>query len=441
MSEQQVAVPGLTLPDHLRSERFKPVAFRALQVALERGTISTREIAFCLPKGKARDREGLQAVIGWFSELFKNRDVRIIPDKEEVAHRTQFPLPEEERLIPTRRPKFDDPSRPIALPLQYLEERGSEYEYDVLGRYYAEINQYKLLSAEEEIQLSKRIREEHDLDARNELIVHNLRLVRWMASRYAWSKLDFGDLIQEGNMGLIIAASRFDYRFGNKFATYALWWIRQSISRAIAEQGDVIRLPGYLHDLRRKILKISGEVAEETGDIPDAEQIAQRANLPPVTVQRALLAMRLSVIFIDDPAYVNGHRGEGSDGTEVSVGEVIPDQRILRQDLRIQAKEELDAAQARVNELLETITHELGLSERNEMIFRTFYGFDGSGKRRTLESVGSQFSITRERVRQILWDIWQKIDEQGLAMSHEKLIEETTRIERLEKLVAQTTKQ
>ena len=433
---QEASISRNPFPEDIQSRGLKPIATQVLETALQRGKISAREIAHFIPRGVERDRERLSETIGWLSQLFKSRQVQLVTDKEEPAHREQFPIVLKEKKV-FRIVKRDGTSilgtKKEVISLDRLEHEGTSYERDALSLYYSEIRRYSLLSFEQELELGRRIFEDHDLGARNKLVEHNLRLVRWVARKYAWSKIDFADLVQEGNVGLITAAEKYDYRVG-RFTTYAIWWVRQAIGRMIMDYSTIIRLPVHIQELRQKILKASREVAEKVGRVPTTEEIAVHAQISKERIERMFLTMRIQTVSLDDTQRIDGY-GEGSEGDGPTIGDSIADDRIISPDLYIEASQELAASRRRVDEILREIMDGMSLTERNVEVFKTFYGFDGSDKRRTLEVVGQQFKLTRERIRQIIANIWQKVDDQGGDMDHDRLLEELIRIEELEKIV------
>lgn len=439
MLEESTTTARVVLPADFRSRGLKPTTLHVLNAALERGKISTREIAHLIPKDIERDREKLTEVIGWLNGLIKSRQTELVTDKDEPAHRQQYPIVRVNRVefqhvgngkvLPVRK------DRP--LPIDRLESEGNKFERDALAFYYAEIRRYPLLSFDDEQVLGRRMLEDRDLEARNKLVEHNLRLVRWIARKYAWSQIDFEDLVQEGNMGLLTAADKYDYRVG-RFATYATWWVRQAITRMIMDYGTIIRLPVHLQELRRKILKASREVAAKVGRVPTIEEIAARAQIASEKIRRTMLSVRIETVSLDDVQRSDG-RGTEGEGDGPTIAESVPDDRIISPDIYIEACQELEAARKRLNDTLQEITGGLQLSGRDQDIFNSFYGFDGSGKRRTLEVVGQHHGVTRERVRQIIARIWQRIDEKGGNMDHCRLLEEQARIDELEKIVGPGT--
>ena len=429
-----------TLRSDVRPKGLNTATAHLLDEALKRRVISTHEIATLIAPKTHRDRESLAETITWIHQFLQHHTVRLVSDRDEPGHRQQFPIPRKEKRPDLRIIKRvgedaalrGQPDEELGAELNKLEDDTVEYEHDALKTYYAEMHRFPLLSFEEEQELGRRVLEERDLDARNKLISHNLRLVRWAASRrFAWSKMAFEDMVQEGNIGLLIAAERFDYRRGFKFATYALWWIRQSISRAINNQADPLRLPNHLHELREKIRVATVAVERDLGRQASPEDVARHLNIPVKVIRRALLAP-VSAISLDGEMDVDKPMGRERGS---SFGENLPDHMAISPETYIEACEELEAARSRLSTALLQVREEIHTSERNLEVFNLFYGLDEGGRRRTLEATSEHFDITRERVRQIIAHIWERIDEHGGNMDHRRFIQELARIEELEKIV------
>jgi RNA polymerase primary sigma factor len=250
---------------------------------------------------------------------------------------------------------------------------------DPVRMYLKEIGRVPLLSAEEEIKLANRI-EQGDEEAKRRLAEANLRLVVSIAKRYVGRGMLFLDLIQEGNMGLIKAVEKFDYRKGFKFSTYATWWIRQAITRAIADQARTIRIPVHMVETINKLIRVSRQLLQELGREPMPEEIAEKMDLTPEKV-REIMKIAQEPVSLETPI------GEEDDS---HLGDFIEDQDAL---------EPSDAAayellKEQLEDVLDTLT------DREENVLRLRFGLD-DGRTRTLEEVGKVFGVTRERIRQI----------------------------------------
>jgi RNA polymerase primary sigma factor len=250
---------------------------------------------------------------------------------------------------------------------------------DPVRMYLKEIGRVPLLSAAEEIELAKRI-EEGDEEAKRRLAEANLRLVVSIAKRYVGRGMLFLDLIQEGNLGLIKAVEKFDYQKGYKFSTYATWWIRQAITRAIADQARTIRIPVHMVETINKLIRISRQLLQELGREPTAEEIAAEMEMTPEKV-REIQKIAQEPVSLETPI------GEEDDS---HLGDFIPDD---------EAPAPADAAayellKEQLEDVLDTLT------EREENVLRLRFGLD-DGRTRTLEEVGKVFGVTRERIRQI----------------------------------------
>ena len=250
---------------------------------------------------------------------------------------------------------------------------------DPVRMYLKEIGKVPLLSAEREIELAKRM-EEGDEDAKKELAEANLRLVVSIAKRYVGRGMLFLDLIQEGNLGLIKAVEKFDYHKGYKFSTYATWWIRQAITRAIADQASTIRIPVHMVETINKLIQVSRQLLQELGREPLPEEIAKELDMP---VERVREILKIS----QEPVSLETPIGEEEDS---HLGDFIQDDNVpvpAEAAAQTLLKEQLD-------EVLDTLT------EREQKVLRLRFGMN-DGRARTLEEVGREFDVTRERIRQI----------------------------------------
>ncbi|GIN38530.1 MULTISPECIES: RNA polymerase sigma factor RpoD [Heyndrickxia] len=250
---------------------------------------------------------------------------------------------------------------------------------DPVRMYLKEIGRVDLLSAEEEISLAKRI-EQGDEEAKRRLAEANLRLVVSIAKRYVGRGMLFLDLIQEGNMGLIKAVEKFDYDKGFKFSTYATWWIRQAITRAIADQARTIRIPVHMVETINKLIRVQRQLLQDLGREPSPEEIAEEMDLTPEKV-REILKIAQEPVSLETPI------GEEDDS---HLGDFIEDQDATSPSEH--------AAYELLKEQLEDVLDTL--TDREENVLRLRFGLD-DGRTRTLEEVGKVFGVTRERIRQI----------------------------------------
>ena len=272
---------------------------------------------------------------------------------------------------------FSDDEEDVDLDaIDLLEGVGTE---DPVRMYLKEIGTVPLLTAEEEIELAKRM-ELGDQEAKKRLAEANLRLVVSIAKRYVGRGMLFLDLIQEGNLGLIKAVEKFDYRKGYKFSTYATWWIRQAITRAIADQARTIRIPVHMVETINKLIRVSRQLLQELGREPTPEEIAAEMDMP---VERVREILKIS----QEPVSLETPIGEEEDS---HLGDFIQDDNVP-----------VPADAATFTLLKEQLEEVLGtLTEREQKVLILRFGLE-DGRARTLEEVGKEFNVTRERIRQI----------------------------------------
>ena len=250
---------------------------------------------------------------------------------------------------------------------------------DPVRMYLKEIGKIPLLGMEDEVELAKKM-ELGDPEARKRLAESNLRLVVSIAKRYVGRGMQFLDLIQEGNLGLIKAVEKFDYTKGYKFSTYATWWIRQAITRAIADQARTIRIPVHMVETINRLVRTSRQLLQELGREPTTEEVAARADLP---VERVSEIMKMA----QEPVSLETPIGEEEDS---HLGDFIQDDNVM-------VPQDAAAFTLLHEQLMEVL---LTLTEREQKVLRLRFGLD-DGRPRTLEEVGRQFNVTRERIRQI----------------------------------------
>ncbi|QGG47791.1 RNA polymerase sigma factor RpoD [Heliorestis convoluta] len=310
--------------------------------------------------------QGVEMTTEQIDEVYEqlgNLGIDVVPDNtEETLDKGEEPIIREEEEIEV------DLSVPEGVGID-----------DPVRMYLKEIGRVPLLSAEEEIELAKAM-EEGDEEAKRRLAEANLRLVVSIAKRYVGRGMLFLDLIQEGNLGLIKAVEKFDYRKGYKFSTYATWWIRQAITRAIADQARTIRIPVHMVETINKLIRVSRQLLQEYGREPLPEEIAKEMEIP---VERVREIMKIA----QEPVSLETPIGEEEDS---HLGDFIEDQDApapAEAASFILLKEQLE-------EVLETLT------PREMKVLRLRFGLD-DGRSRTLEEVGQEFGVTRERIRQI----------------------------------------
>ena len=282
-------------------------------------------------------------------------------------------LPDDEELL-----EIDDAEDALA-ELEDLNALANVMSDDPVKQYLKEIGNYPLLSITEEIELAKRI-ENGDEHAKKILAESNLRLVVSIAKRYVGRGLSFLDLIQEGNLGLIKAVDKFDYNKGYKFSTYATWWIRQAITRSIADQSRTIRIPVHMSEVINKTYRVSRTLLQELGREPTEQELSVALDMPIERV-REILKISADPISLDTPI------GEEDDS---HLGDFIKDERILGPE----EAASYAVLQDQISTLLDTLT------DRERRVLMLRFGLK-DGKSRTLEEVGKEFNVTRERIRQI----------------------------------------
>jgi RNA polymerase primary sigma factor len=268
--------------------------------------------------------------------------------------------------------KFDDP----AVEAHEPSEAGTST--DSVRTYLKEIGGVSLLSAKDEVRLAKLI-EKGDHDAKNALIEANLRLVVSVAKRYMGRGLNLLDLIQEGNLGLIRAVEKFDYRKGFKFSTYATWWIRQAVSRAIADQARTIRIPVHMVDAINRVTRTQRQLLQDLGRDPTSAEIGKELDLPPHKVEELMKLARETVSLEAPMGDTDASLADFIEDDPMAQPEAIAAEKIMREDLA------------------KTLS---GLPERERKIIELRYGLSGR-EPMTLEQVGHEFGVTRERIRQM----------------------------------------
>ncbi|MCL2029948.1 MAG: RNA polymerase sigma factor RpoD [Oscillospiraceae bacterium] len=343
-----------------------PVIQELIEMGKKKGSLSNKEL---LDAFAEHDMDADQ-IDTLYEEMDSNEIVQVEDDLAAAGEETPEEVPEE----------LDDveeiPPEELADPEALAEAFGID---DPVRMYLKEIGKIDLLDTEEETRLAQRMCSGDD-DAKRRLAEANLRLVVSIAKRYVGRGMMFLDLIQEGNLGLIKAVEKFDYTKGFKFSTYATWWIRQAITRAIADQARTIRIPVHMVETINKVIRVSRQLLQELGHDPSPEEIAEEMNMPAEKV-REIMKIAQEPVSLETPI------GEEEDS---HLGDFIPDE---------DASEPAEAASFTL--LKEQLIDVLGsLTPREEKVLKLRFGIE-DGRTRTLEEVGREFNVTRERIRQI----------------------------------------
>lgn len=328
---------------------------KLIEKGKQKGILTYNEIMDALEEIEL-DEEQIERIYQSLEEL----GIDVVGDKEEVE------------LLDTAGDETDDLEDDLSLP------RGINVD-DPVKMYLKEIGKIPLLTAEEEIDLAKRM-EQGDEEAKKRLAEANLRLVVSIAKRYVGRGMLFLDLIQEGNLGLMKAVEKFDYRKGFKFSTYATWWIRQAITRAIADQARTIRIPVHMVETINKLVRVQRQLVQELGRDPTPEEIAKEMDMEPEKV-REIMKIAQEPVSLETPI------GEEEDS---HLGDFIEDDNVLAPQ---------DAATFTMlrEQLIDVLD---SLTPREQKVLKLRFGLE-DGRARTLEEVGKEFDVTRERIRQI----------------------------------------
>ncbi len=370
------------MADSKKPETLEELKTYILDKNAKNEDVTQDEIQTNLQRLAATDEEQ-EAFMDWLN------DNRISPDlelDEEVLVLDDEPALDDDELEDIDNvdvESIDDYAEDESEENKYKEYADTQYVKvnDPVKMYLKEIGRVPLLTAEEEIEVAKRVAE-GDQEAKDQLITANLRLVVAIAKKYVGRGLLFLDLIQEGNLGLVKAVDKFDYTKGFKFSTYATWWIRQAITRAIADQARTIRIPVHMVETINKLTRVQRQLVQELGREPTSEEIAERLGngMTPEKV-REIQKIALDPVSLETPI------GEEDDS---HLGDFIEDKQALSPDEY--ATQEL--LKDEINEVLDTLT------ERERKVLQLRFGLI-DGRTRTLEEVGKEFNVTRERIRQI----------------------------------------
>jgi len=263
-----------------------------------------------------------------------------------------------------------------------VEDRKTAIADDSVKIYLQQIGRVPLLTTDEEIEVAKIIQESNSREAKEKLVNANLRLVVSIAKKYIGRGLSFLDLIQEGNMGLMRAAEKFDYSKGYKFSTYATWWIQQAITRGIADKSRTIRLPVHMIETLGRIKKVTRDLESELNRKPTKEELAERLEIP-LSKLRAVMKSAQATISLETPLNKKEDTTRIGDFL-IDSASISPDTKVTQENLFVEIRKVLD---------------QLSQKERDVLIMR--FGLDDDGNKKTLEEIGARYGVSRERIRQI----------------------------------------
>ncbi len=396
-----VPVVGIPVPVAVPVIPLNGSAPKIMAEAIKSGTISPQQILRMLPAWATKHQETLEKTAAWLVGFFQSVGVIVVsPEMKERV--TKAMAREEKRERPQPSPSSSQPG--------FLRKL---YEQD--------IHKYERLVREDVAELSHNARHKGDIDARDKLTVHNLRLVMWIADSYNPNMLEDLDLIQEGNIGLMTAAQCFEHARGNTFATYAMYWIRQSITRAKADLSTTVRAPVHTWDFWNKVLATSERLAHNLGRVPEPWEIAERLWVPVEQVESALKQMRITqAVSLDAPV------GQDSDDEAGTLLNVFADSFSPRPDEELEKLEQWQVVYDRIRLCVARLDGLKIEGSKAKAIFRMRYGLDGSFDTKTLEQVGERFALTRERIRQVVERTWTYLESTGLkrALTEPTLSEE-----------------
>lgn len=488
MPDNEVISPFLN-PDIISDCELKPEARMALHAASKRGSITPQQLSALFPPSLLKDRAKFSQSFQKLTRLLATMNVKVevtvqvnhvhththvhthrVEPTPPVAtttgraqskdegwpgagvepvrrQRTKPPTPSNE-LIPANREVSDEEgelqtgqSEPTPQELAELEsEQFREVEEAIpdhmldrdtttdLNSYYRALQQYPLLPHKEMMELFERYTDHGDLVAYGKLVCHNMRLSLKHARRHLGRGLDFDDLVQEGNIGLMEAIERFDYRRGLHFSTYATWWVRQKINRAIADFGGTIRLPVHIHDAKKKIWKITEAFMLENQREPTLEELVARSGFTPRVVKSILRYGNVSVTSLEDVVWESGQ------GDQTTRGDLTEAESAISPDMFLIIKEERGQEQESLQMLLATLRG-LPIPDRQKDVFKTYYGLDGVSDDSTLNLLGLKYGVTRERIRQLNANTIMRLGEAGVNMDAEEITRLLTSVRELDKIV------
>ncbi len=452
----------------LQEHGLKPEALGILLAAKDKGGISPQQIGSLIPAEISQDSEKLRPTMRWITQLLSGLGIKIVIGEVHYKHPesssqiTSYSRPHEEKapnkskvnnvfFNPTRLTEDDheEPTQESLLGIESGDDTDVEEEefadpngefipkfiFDketaVSNPYYRAVKDHRFLKHEHLLELSRRWHMRGDYEARNTIVIHNLRLSMKIAAHYMGKGLDYDDLVQEGNIGLMVAAERFDPEKGFRFTTYATWWVRQHIQRAICNFRNIIRLPVHVIEVYGKILKATSQLGIELQREPTLEEVAARTGIDINKVKNILRQLKIPVMSLEELVF----SGSSKD-SNVTIGDRIVDNNFPSAVTALEAKEDLTRASLAIRTLLAVIKT-LPIAEKSKTAFKMYYGLDGHPEGATLESIATSpgFNVSSERIRQINVSVWNTLAEYGVSMDDKKLVEAIRRVRDLEDIV------
>lgn len=455
----------------LREQGLVPEALEILLAAKAKGYILPQQIGTLIPAEISQDSEKLRPVMRWITQLLSGINIKIVIGevhyKKPESRSPETSYSRRLKEAPNGKGKLnavlfnstglsegtsDEPSKKALLEIgqdnetevdnkesghtdpdeEFIPKFIFDSESGAGNSYYRTVKDHKFLKHQDLLELSRRWKIHGDYEARNTIVAHNLRLSMKIARHYMGRGLDYDDLVQEGNMGLMVAAERFDPEKGFYFTTYATWWVRQHIQRAIQNFKDIIRTPVHATEALNKILKITCELGMELQREPTLEEVAIRADEDVEKVKKILYQLKVPIVSLEELAYGNSY---ASDNPK-TIGDLTMNTCFPSPTTALEAKEDLEIASRNIRTLLAAIKS-LPIPEKPKTAFKMYYGLEGHNEGQTLESISetSGFGVTRERIRQMNQQVWKKLEEYGISMNDEKLMAALQRIHDLENIV------
>ncbi|MEK7644708.1 MAG: sigma-70 family RNA polymerase sigma factor [Patescibacteria group bacterium] len=475
----------------LQDCQFSSGAQQTLREASQRGSISPSEIASLFPVAFLRNRDKFTQAFAALIEILKSADIKVevsvththvhqhvhthihegqnpdsllsklglklpadisgdMPVKKRKTRSNDMVLRpthgknEEFGNLPTENAELEreeeidqEPDGAVLDEVEESEMDGDEEAVPIKGvkdernSYYRAVESYPLIPHQEMLEFARKFQEEKDQGAFEIMVCHNMRLVLKIASHYQGRGVDFDDLVQAGNIGLMRAVEKFDYRRGNHFSTYATWWIRNYITRVTTETAPMIRLPQHVVDGRVKVWKAIEALTAELHRTPTIEEIAEKSGLAPKHVQKLVSAGTSAIASLES---VVGNSARG--GREIVFGDILKNESAVPPDMFLEMKESREEAQASIQRLF-TALDQLPLSIRDRESFIAYYGLDGTSEGVTLEDLGQRYGVSRERIRFRIAETIKALREVGIEARDEQIMAAVSRVDEFDKLVGE----